>query len=335
MIDRQPTYRFQRVTADSRCERSIMFSDSVELVLSHSHGVLTTELVTLGSEGPTLGRVLSTGHAIALREAETLTVLLPREGRLDIRIAGTEYAVPAGTAMAFRPTERHTVARPGTPHVPKTPAGPGSDPRFAAATLQVPIARLHDLARAAETTADTVLRRDGMDLAGEPGQLLGRTLPRLIDDLLRPPAGSVPPRVAEEIGALVDEQLCGLIGAMAARTASRRIFPAYHRVRQAEEIMHAESDNPVSMLAIAATLGVSLRSLQLAFAEVHDGVSPREHLIRIRLDKARRRLLDCARDDNVTSVAMESGFYHLSRFAQAYARTFGEKPSETLARRRR
>jgi transcriptional regulator GlxA family with amidase domain len=31
---------------------------------------------------------------------------------------------------------------------------------------------------------------------------------------------------------------------------------------------------------------------------------------------------------------MDCGFFHLGRFAQAYARAYGERPSETLARRR-
>ena len=39
-------------------------------------------------------------------------------------------------------------------------------------------------------------------------------------------------------------------------------------------------------------------------------------------------------DGQVTMIALDSGFYHLSRFVQAYARAFGERPSETLARRR-
>jgi transcriptional regulator GlxA family with amidase domain len=132
---------------------------------------------------------------------------------------------------------------------------------------------------------------------------------------------------------LIDEVLCELIGRTVEQPSSRRIFPAFHRVRQAEEMMHAHSDEPLSVLEIANALGVSLRSLQLAFNQVHDSQSPRDVLNRIRLEKARRRLL-AATDEHVTTVALDCGFFHLSRFAQAYARAFGERPSETLARRR-
>jgi transcriptional regulator GlxA family with amidase domain len=40
--------------------------------------------------------------------------------------------------------------------------------------------------------------------------------------------------------------------------------------------MYAHSDEPLAMRDIAKFLGVSLRSLQLAFAETHDGLTPRD-----------------------------------------------------------
>jgi transcriptional regulator GlxA family with amidase domain len=54
----------------------------------------------------------------------------------------------------------------------------------------------------------------------------------------------------------------------------------------------------------------------------------------MRLEKARQRLIAANGEGQVTTIALDSGFHHLSRFAHAYARTFGERPSETLARRR-
>lgn len=300
---------------------SIMFTESRHLAIHGENGAVTTELMSILPHGPTIGRVVSTGHEIELREADNITFLLPRAGRLDIRIRDRSYAVHTGRLMAFRPTERRT----------RSVADPIS--RFRAATLQVSMARLRALAQAAGTSDGRAFAAEGVPLTGEAGLLLSRTLPVLADDLFLRPALPLPDKVCLAIGHLIDDLLCEMIAARVAETRMARIFPAFHRVRQAEDIIQAQSDDPVSIQDIARALGVSLRSLQLAFNEVHEGQSPRDYLTRVRLEKARQRLLAATPDKHVTTIALDSGFFHLSRFAQAYARTFGERPSETLARR--
>jgi AraC-like DNA-binding protein len=286
------------------------------------NGSVTTELLSIAESGLTVGRVVSTGHDISLREAENITFLLPLLGRLDIQVVRRDYEVQARNLIAFRPTERRTsssVAKSGT---------------FLATTLQVPMDRMKLLAQKAGVSVSRAFSHDGMMLHGETGQLITKTLPNLVDDLFVRPDSVLPTKVARAVGDLMEEQLCEMIEIIAAQTASRRIFPAYHRVRQAEDMMHAQSDDPLSMVEVAQTLGVSLRSLQLAFNEVYDGQSPRDILNQIRLHKARERLQRSSGDGQVTRVALDSGFFHLSRFAQAYKKAFGERPSETLARRR-
>ena len=54
-----------------------------------------------------------------------------------------------------------------------------------------------------------------------------------------------------------------------------------------------------------------------------------------RLLLARERLLSGANVTTVAAVAESCGFTRLGAFAAAYARRFGESPSETLRRRRR
>jgi transcriptional regulator GlxA family with amidase domain len=87
----------------------------------------------------------------------------------------------------------------------------------------------------------------------------------------------------------------------------------------------------VSDLARAA--GVSARTLYRAFAR-HRGAPPITHLRRSRLERVRRRLLEGAPGETVTSVAQDWGFSHLGRFAVFYRQCFGERPSETLRRAR-
>lgn len=285
-------------------------------------GYLRVEQVKLGQEDAVISRLSSTGYRGNLRDDDFFTFVLQRTGRYVVRIAGHDHSMLPGSLLAFRPNERQAQVWTGRIGI------------RVAATLQLPVGRMNALAEAMETTAGAAFPRDGIALNGEGGMSLGRILPQLADDLFLRPSTPLPPRVAQEIRNLIDEVLCELIGRTVEQRLSRRIFPAFHRVRQAEEMMDASSDDPVSVLEIAQALGVSLRSLQLAFAEVHDGQSPRDVLNRMRLEKARQRLLAANGDGQVTTIALDSGFHHLSRFAQAYARAFGERPSETLARRR-
>jgi hypothetical protein len=73
----------------------------------------------------------------------------------------------------------------------------------------------------------------------------------------------------------------------------------------------------------------------LAFHEAACMSPSRWHLC-LRLNKARRLLQSPhAAHLNVTAAAVRSGFDHLGRFSTEYRALFGERPSETLARRRR
>jgi AraC-like DNA-binding protein len=268
------------------------------------------------------GSVRSTGHTIALRETDRLTILLPRQGRLRVRIAAADHVVTPTSPMAFRPGDRTTEAIAG--HLGL----------FAATAIQVPVSGISRLAEAAQLPLRSALGPDGLALRGRLDPAVLHAMKRLADDIFLQPDAALPSRVAAAAAAIVNDQLMAMLDSLG-EPALPRVLPAFHRVRAAEEIMRAHSEAPLSMAELAKTLGVSLRSLQLAFREVHDGKSPREVYSRIRLDRARQRLLAASSGEQVTGIALDSGFLHLSRFAMTYARTFGERPSETLARRRR
>lgn len=109
----------------------------------------------------------------------------------------------------------------------------------------------------------------------------------------------------------------------------RSIAP--HSVRKAEALMEARAGEPLRLGDIAAAVGVPARTLQDGFRRFRD-YTPMQFLTAVRLERARRDLL--AADDKtlVVRVAMEWGFLHLGRFAQAYRQRFGESPSATLRR---
>lgn len=318
------TYRHQLLTGPARILPGGDGVDpgSVGVILDDPVGYVRLDQMAVGPEDLLISRVSSTGYKGRLRDDTHFTFVLQHAGRYDVRICGRDYGMKPEGLLAFRPNDRQTQVRVGK-------AGVRS-----ATTLQLPVARMDEIAQAMETSAEVIFPQDGNVMQKDGGLALARILPQLADDLLSGSPTPPPPRVVKEIGHLIEDLLCGMIGRTVGQLSCRRVFPAFHRVRQAEEMMHARSDEPLSVLELAQGLGVSLRSLQLAFAEVHGGLTPRDVLSRIRLDKARARLLSDGGYTQVTSIAHDSGFSHLSRFAQAYARAYGERPSETLARRR-
>jgi AraC-like DNA-binding protein len=318
------TYRHQLLTGPARILPGDdgVEPDSAGVILDDPVGYVRLEQVALGPEGVVISRVSSTGYRGRLRDDTHFTFVLQHAGRYDVRIGDRDYSMSPEGLLAFRPNDRQTQVRAGK-------AGFRS-----ATTLQVPVARMDEIAQAMETSAGVIFPQDANTLHKQGVLALTRILPQLADDLLSRSPAPPPLRVAQEVRHLIEDLLCGMIGRTVGQLSSRRVFPAFHRVRQAEDMMHVLSDEPLSVLDLAKALGVSLRSLQLAFAEVHGGLTPRDVLNRIRLDKARARLLADDDYNQVTSIAHDSGFSHLSRFAQAYARAYGERPSETLARRR-
>lgn len=103
--------------------------------------------------------------------------------------------------------------------------------------------------------------------------------------------------------------------------------------RRAEEILVARAMEPVTISAVAEELGVTVRALQASFRK-HGGQSPLQFLLARRIAIARDRLLSPDLRDNVQSIAMGCGFLSMSKFSNRYRATYGELPSETLARNR-
>lgn len=102
--------------------------------------------------------------------------------------------------------------------------------------------------------------------------------------------------------------------------------PGPRHVRRAVEFIESHLDDPITVGAIAAAAGVSVRSLQEGFRRTL-GVTPTAHVRNLRLDRARADIL--AGDLSVTDAAVRWGFTHLGRFARLYRGRFGELPRET------
>lgn len=85
--------------------------------------------------------------------------------------------------------------------------------------------------------------------------------------------------------------------------------------------------------SLAAELGVSVRTLQTATQSV-SGAGVRHYARLRRLWSVRRQLRTGAAGLTVKASALANGFGHMGEFSGTYRRTFGETPSQTLARSR-
>lgn len=104
------------------------------------------------------------------------------------------------------------------------------------------------------------------------------------------------------------------------------------RVRNATSYLHDHLAEPLSVAAVAAECGVSVRSLQESFRR-ELGTSPRRWLREQRLCRA-HTLLASGTALSVTDVAYACGFAHLGDFGAAFKARFGVTPSALLASRR-
>jgi AraC-like DNA-binding protein len=113
----------------------------------------------------------------------------------------------------------------------------------------------------------------------------------------------------------------------------QRSAAAPANVKRAEEFMHANAREPLTIEAIASAAGCSVRALQLAFRRFR-GKTPLAALQRIRLDAARTEMLSIEPGQSLARIAAEHGFSNPSRFAQLFRRAYGAYPSELLRTRR-
>jgi AraC-like DNA-binding protein len=319
------TTEFNSAHAADRAFESNMFSRTNAFGLFGERGRIKVETAALGAGGLRVSRVRSTGHFVDLDEETAVTILLPSSGQLRVRIAAAEYRVAAKSVCVFGPGMRRTRAE-----------RPADGDLFHSNALMIPQLALHDLVRAAGD--------GGSRPAGMPDALpIAARLPevRRLSDLLgyitRQFDDGLPvsSKAAAAMSALLEDILVAMIQSSTEGQQDTKILPAaWIRVRMAEELMRARSDEPLSMSEVAREVGVGLRSLQLAFLEIR-AMGPRDVLLQMRLNRARERLRVAAPGETVTSIALDCGFAHLGRFPAAYRTAFGELPTETLARSRR
>lgn len=128
----------------------------------------------------------------------------------------------------------------------------------------------------------------------------------------------------------VDEAALVFAGKCAAITGGRESRPrvnprARRRAIEAALWLEAHAADAVRLEDAARAAGLSPFHFLRVFAAVV-GVTPHQHLMRLRLARAARLL--CDRTMTVTEVALEAGFADLSNFVRTFRRAAGASPGE-------
>ncbi|SQI40809.1 transcriptional regulator EutR [Leminorella richardii] len=139
---------------------------------------------------------------------------------------------------------------------------------------------------------------------------------------------------------LLNRLLCGYVTAIGSSNEQwRDIFP--HRLLQlhgqlimaSEGLVLSSENNNLKLTELARSTGYTLRALEIIFNNTV-GMPPKSWFMNLRLNGALYDLIYAQKDENVAKTATRWGFQHLARFSSIYRQTFGERPSETLARSR-
>jgi AraC family ethanolamine operon transcriptional activator len=181
----------------------------------------------------------------------------------------------------------------------------------------------HDPALQARLGAQAGLRR----LKGAAQAGLRQCLTGVLDTVEAAPALLQSPAVQAAMFDSVVEHL-GRVLAPADNVDAVATHGHWALARRARELVHAQLDQPPTVLALCEQLGVSRRTLQNGF-QTALGISPLAYLRAVRLNAARQALKTAT---SVTAAATDLGFWHFGHFAHDYQQMFGELPSEAFRR---
>ncbi len=145
------------------------------------------------------------------------------------------------------------------------------------------------------------------------------------------PSGTVAERLVCHIeDALIESLLLPVVEQLSESPVSVPRSSSAVVVAAARAYLEARLNHPVSMSAVAAHCGVSVRTLQLAFAK-ELGLTPTEWFRGVRLDRAKRALQRASRGEvTVSEIAGDLGFANLGDFAAQFRARFGVPPSSIL-----
>lgn len=103
-------------------------------------------------------------------------------------------------------------------------------------------------------------------------------------------------------------------------------------IERARRYIHTNLVGALRIANVCTAAGIRSRTLEYGFREWF-GVSPVSYIKALRLNHVRRLLIaPASAGRTITTIALDSGFCHLSQFAADYHKFFGESPSITRRR---
>ena len=296
------------------CSHSLFKRDRAALDVRYSHSpLLNTSLNTLqyGAEVD-----------IHPREFETFYLMhIPLAGRATLRAAGHQFHLRPGVAAIVSPT--HTVSTTWNADCRqlmlkierKSLEGLLSNVIFQPIERPLEFPVLFDLTAGLGASFYGMIRHLADELAHNEAVVKSRLVCAQLEQTLL---------------MLI---LCGAQHSYrdALEATSRSVCPKH--VVKAYQYMVANARENITVADLTRVTGVSGRALYEGFRRFK-GSSPIACLRAIRMQAVRKELLEGEDCGDVTHLAARWGFTHLGRFASSYQKIFGEKPSQTLRRRR-
>jgi AraC family ethanolamine operon transcriptional activator len=169
---------------------------------------------------------------------------------------------------------------------------------------------------------DVVSVRPDAALAAQLGARVGPLVTEGIERTLHP--ASERAAILETLAATLDS-----VDPSLAPAPTVRLHAVFRRAAAAIE---SDPDPMLTVVELAARLGVSTRTLRYAFGYALD-MSPYQYMLRRRLMLVRDALVDPSRPERtVLDLLLAEGINHQGEFAGQYRRLFGETPVQTRAR---
>jgi AraC-like DNA-binding protein len=260
------------------------------------------------------------GARTAAGTPETLAIVVPRTGALNVGFGRTVVEATPGRLLMMNNLESEWVSIGAAPHRSDTLSLSWTIiAQAVAAILERPLIGTMELAPV-------------IDFSTAAGQLLANLVQTIIIGLRNNGPLLYSPIAMSNLTQALADLVVRLVPHRLSYLLDRKIhLIAPRHVRRAIEFMHENIAQPLAMQTVAEAAGVSIRALEVGFREFK-GTTPAAYLRTIRLQAVREDLRDPSNRQPLRYICLKWGFFHFGRFAAIYRAAYGENPSDTRRR---